>query len=93
VEQIKPWISVGLVILGFISLLLGICFLAWGAVQRGARAGEEEGKAGLIKALAALVDSFAKYFPNGASRVGGFLVFLGVFLIAAAYYLSDKGRL
>jgi uncharacterized membrane protein len=87
-HQIGSWIPVGLVIVGFFSLLLGICFLAWGAVQKSATAGTDAGPSGILEAIAKLVDSLAKYFPNGASKVGGFLVFLGIFLIGAAYYVS-----
>lgn len=87
-DQIKTWIPAGLVIVGFISLILGIGFLAWGAVQKSARAGEKAGPTGLIEAIAKLVDSLAKYFPNGASKIGGFLVLLGIFLIGSAYYVS-----
>jgi hypothetical protein len=86
--QLKPWILAGLVIVGFVSLVLGIGFLAWGALQKGARAGVTGGPTGLIKAIAGLVDSLAKYFPNGASKIGGFLVLLGIFLIGGAYYVS-----
>jgi hypothetical protein len=87
-HQIGSWIPVGLVVVGFFSLLLGIGFLAWGAVQKGARAGGDSVPSGILNAIAKLVDSLAKYFPNGASKVGGFLVLLGIFLIGAAYYVT-----
>jgi uncharacterized membrane protein len=90
--QLNFYIPIGLVVLGFVSLFIGICLLAWGALQKSARAGK--GASGgfwpeLIRALSKLVDSLAKYFPNGAAKIGGFLVLLGIFLIGAAYYVSD----
>jgi hypothetical protein len=88
VHQVGSWIPVGLVVVGFFSLLLGIALLAWGAVQKGVTAGGDSGPAGIISAIAGLVDSLAKYFPNAASKVGGFLVLVGIFLIGGAYYVS-----
>jgi uncharacterized membrane protein len=90
--QLNLYVPIGLVVLGFLSLFLGICFLAWGAAQKSARAGTRAGGGfwpELIRALSKLVDSLAKYFPNGAAKIGAFLVLLGIFLIGAGYYVSD----
>jgi hypothetical protein len=87
-HPLSSLVPIGLVVVGFFSLLLGIGFLAWGAVQKNARAGLGVGPAGILNAIARVVNSLAKYFPNGASKIGAFLVFLGIFLIGGAFYVT-----
>jgi len=83
------WFRAALAVDGLGSIVFGIGLLCWGAVQRSARAGlEEGGPAAIIKAIAGLFDALGRLMPNGASKVGGFLVLAGMVMIGGAYYVS-----
>jgi len=85
----QQWILFGL---GCVSVVVGICLMAWSAVQKKTVAGaEEQGKAGLIEALAKLVDALARYFPENAAKVGWALIIVGVGLIFGPFYLPARG--
>ena len=81
------WFPAALAIVGLVSIVFGIGLLCWGAVQRNARAGAL-GPAGIITAIAKLFDALGRLMPNGASRVGGFLVLAGIVMIGGAYYIG-----
>lgn len=80
--------QVMLFVLGCISLVIGICLIAWGAVQKRIRASARpQAISGVLRALAQVVDAFAKYFPDTAARYGWILVVVGLVLIFLPFYL------
>ena len=79
-----------LFVLGCISLFIGICLIAWVAVQKRVRAGVgPQAISGVLRALAKVVNAFAKYFPDTAARYGWALVVVGLVLIFLPFYLPS----
>jgi predicted transporter len=81
-----------LLISGLIVLYVGVGLMAYGALQKRARAGRESGIAQILKAIAGLVHAFGKYLGASlASKVGFILILLGLFLIFAPFYIPSMG--
>ncbi len=81
-----------LFVLGCIILVVGICLIAWSAVQSRIRAGGKvEAWSGLLRNLARVVDAIARYFPDRAARYGWTLVMVGLVLIFVPFYLPPAG--
>jgi hypothetical protein len=77
-----------LFIIGCFSLVVGVCLIAWRAVQNRARAGVRlQDVSAFLRALATAVNAFAKFIPDNAARLGWLLVVVGLILIFLPFYL------
>jgi uncharacterized membrane protein len=83
--QVAQWI---LLIVGVVLILWGAGLMTWASVQRGAHAGVIADTATLAEKVAKLFDAMGKYFgPDPAMKAGGFLVVVGVVLVALGLFV------
>jgi uncharacterized membrane protein len=83
--QVAQWI---LLIVGVVLILWGAGLMTWASVQRSAHAGVIADAATLAEKVAKLFDAMGRYFgPDPAMKTGGFLVVVGVVLVALALFV------
>jgi hypothetical protein len=85
--SIPQW---ALFISGLGILYVGVGLMAYGALQKRSRAGEDKEHwiAQILNAVSGLVAAFGKYLgANRASKVGLLLVFTGLILIFVPFYV------
>lgn len=82
--QVAQWL---LLIVGVVLILWGAGLLTWASVQRRAHAGLMKEAATLAEKIAKLFDAMGRYFgPDPATKAGGFLVVVGVLLVALGLF-------